>query len=55
MTAFEIELDGKTRKVSIESSGPDRYRVTVDGQPHVVQAVRAGEFGLSLILDATGQ
>ena len=43
-------IDGKTRKVSIESAGPDRYRVTVDGQPHVVQAVRAGEFGLSLIL-----
>jgi biotin carboxyl carrier protein len=50
VTSFEIDIDGKTRVVSIESTGADRYRVTVDGRAHVVQAIRAGEFGLSLLL-----
>jgi biotin carboxyl carrier protein len=51
MTSFEIDIDGKTRVVSIESTGSDRYRVTVDGRAHAVQTVRAGEFGLSLLVD----
>jgi biotin carboxyl carrier protein len=50
VTSFEVDVAGKVRVVSIEPSAPDAYRVTVDGHPHVVQAVRSGEFGLSLIL-----
>jgi biotin carboxyl carrier protein len=50
VTSFEVDVAGKVRVVSIESSAPDAYRVTVDGHAHVVQAVRSGEFGLSLIL-----
>jgi biotin carboxyl carrier protein len=48
---FEIELDGSRRAVSIEPAGAGRYRVIIDGEPHVVLAERAGEFGLSVILD----
>lgn len=48
---FEIEIDGRTRAVSVERAGGDRFRVTVDGTTHVVDAARAGEFGLSLLLD----
>ena len=51
MTSFEIDLDGTTRVVAIDTSGPDRFRVMVDGQAHVVRAVRATEFGLSMMLE----
>ncbi len=51
MTSFEIDFDGTTRVVAIDASGPDRFRVIVDGHPHAVEAVRAAEFGLSMMLD----
>jgi acetyl/propionyl-CoA carboxylase alpha subunit len=53
VTSFEIDLDGTTRVVSIDGSGPDRFRVIVDGDSHAVRVARAGEFGLSLMLDGT--
>src|SRR5690349_5318814 len=47
---FEIELNGRTRSVSIERAGShDRFRVTVDGVATLVDAQRSGEFGLSLL------
>jgi biotin carboxyl carrier protein len=55
---FEIDINGRTRAVSVERvAGPStalkagQYRVTVDGRPHTVDAVRIGEFGLSLLVD----
>ena len=52
---FEIELNGRTRSVSIERAGShDRYRVTVDGVPTLVDAQRTGEFGLSLLFPDGG-
>jgi biotin carboxyl carrier protein len=48
---FEIELDGRSRTVSIERAGAGRYRVAVDGHPHLVDAIKVGEFSLSLIVD----
>jgi hypothetical protein len=48
---FEIELGGRSRTVSIERAGANRYRVAVDGHPHLVDAVKVGEFSLSLIVD----
>ena len=42
---FEIELNGRSRTVSIERAGPDRFRVSVDGATSVVDAQRSGEFG----------
>jgi biotin carboxyl carrier protein len=51
VTSFELELLGQTRVISIESSGGDRYRVVIDGVPRVVHAVRAGEFGLSMMVE----
>jgi acetyl/propionyl-CoA carboxylase alpha subunit len=51
VTSFEIDLDGTTRVVAIDGSGPDRFRVIVDGQAHTVRAVRAAEFGLSMFLE----
>ena len=51
---FEVELNGRTRSVSIERAGrPDRFRVTVDGIPTLVDA-QPGEFGLSLLFPDGG-
>jgi biotin carboxyl carrier protein len=47
---FEIEINGRTRAVSIERAGSEgRYRVSVDGEVSLVDAQRTGTFGLSLI------
>jgi biotin carboxyl carrier protein len=48
---FEIELSGRLRRVSVERARPGRYRVTLDGAVHEVDAARVGEFGLSLLFD----
>ena len=37
--------------MSVERTGPGRYRVSVDGQAHDVDAVRVGSYGLSILLD----
>lgn len=51
---FEIELNGRSRSVSIErageaSAGAMRLRVSVDGESALVDLQRSGEFGLSLV------
>ncbi len=56
---FEIELNGRSRTVSIERAGPvtagaGRFRLTVDGASHLVDARRTGEFGLSLVFPEAG-
>ena len=52
---FEVELNGRTRSVSIERAGSqDRFRVTVDGVATLVDAQRSGEFGLSLLFPEGG-
>ena len=49
---FEVDVNGRTRTVSVErSAGATHLRVTVDGRVHAVDAVRIGEYGLSLLLD----
>jgi biotin carboxyl carrier protein len=47
---FEVEVCGRLRTVSIErADGGRRFRVTLDGQPFLVDAVRTGDYGLSLL------
>jgi biotin carboxyl carrier protein len=48
---FEIELGGRSRRVAIEPAAGTRFRVTVDDVVHLVDAVRIGSSGLSLLLD----
>jgi biotin carboxyl carrier protein len=48
---FDIEVGGHSRSVAIEPAGGTRFRVTIDGDPHLVDAIRVGEFALSLIID----
>ena len=48
---LEIEINDRSRTVSVERTAAGRFRVIVDGRPHDVDAVRAGSFGLSLLLD----
>jgi biotin carboxyl carrier protein len=45
---FEIEVNGRTRPVSVEREG-DRYRVTIDGKSRVVDLARVDRSTLSLI------
>jgi hypothetical protein len=46
---FDIEIGGRSRSVAIERTGTAfRYRVVVDGRTHIVDARRAGDFGLLL-------
>ena len=47
---FEIDVDGSVRSVTVEPGSPGRFVVVVDGEAHEVQAERAGEFSLSLIV-----
>jgi biotin carboxyl carrier protein len=53
---FEIEISGRTRTVSVEPAGPPahRFRVTVDGVAHVVDAVSVEDDTISLILSEDG-
>jgi biotin carboxyl carrier protein len=52
VTTFEIDINGRTRSVSVERvPGEGHFRVTVDGRHHDVDAVRVGEFALSLLVD----
>ena len=49
---FEIDINGRTRAVSIERGARTAtFHVTVDGRAHLVDAARIGDFGLSLLLD----
>lgn len=48
---FEIDVEGRVRTVSIERVPAGRYRVTLDGVPHELDAARVGVYGLSLLLD----
>ena len=48
---FAVQINGRSRSVSIERASQGRFRVTVDGRAHDVDAVRTGAWGLSLLLD----
>ncbi|CAN5759631.1 hypothetical protein BH24ACI5_BH24ACI5_24620 [soil metagenome] len=48
---FEIDVNGRTRTVAIEKAGDGKFRVLLDGRPHLVDAARVGVHGLSLLLD----
>jgi biotin carboxyl carrier protein len=51
---FEIDINGRTRTVAIEKTAAGRYRVTLDGEAHELDAVRVGAYGLSLLNGAEG-
>jgi biotin carboxyl carrier protein len=48
---FDIDVNGRSRMVSVERAAASRYRVVVDGRPHEIDVVRVEAFGLSLLLD----
>ena len=51
---FEIEVNGRVRRVSVERARAGRYSVSLEGTLHEVDACRVGEYGLSLLLDRDG-
>lgn len=48
---FEIDVNGRMRTVAIERTTEGHYRVLLDGKTRLVNAVRVGVHGLSLLLD----
>jgi biotin carboxyl carrier protein len=48
---FEIEINGRSRTVSVERTSAGHFHVLLDGQPYAVDAARIGRFGLSLLVD----
>jgi biotin carboxyl carrier protein len=52
---FEIDIDGRVVPVAIERAGNGRYRVTVPDGTRQVEAVRVGDYGLSLLLDGASR
>ena len=48
---LDVQIGGRSRSVTIEPAGKGRYRVSLDGTVHLVDAVRIGEYGLSVIVD----
>lgn len=51
---FEVEVNGRSRSVSIERLRTGHFKVTVDGTPTLVDAARIGDFGLSLLFPDDG-
>ena len=50
MTAYEVEINGRTHAVSIDRNAAGGFVVRVGGRPRDVEAVRVGSFGLSLLI-----
>jgi biotin carboxyl carrier protein len=47
---FEVEFGGRTRAIAIERTDrPGRFRVSVDGVPHVLDVARTSDFVLSVL------
>jgi biotin carboxyl carrier protein len=46
---FEIDIDGRTRTVAVEKTTAGKYRVSLDGVMHELDAARVGVYGLSLL------
>lgn len=51
---FDIDLNGRSRSVSVERVQPGRFRVVVDGVAAVVDAERVGSYGVSLVFPDGG-
>jgi biotin carboxyl carrier protein len=52
---FDIELNGRSRTVSIERAAGGRFHVTLDGRVTLVDAQRSGEYSLSLLFPDAAQ
>jgi biotin carboxyl carrier protein len=53
---FEVEVNGRTRMVTVErvAAGSQSFRVTVDGAPHLVDAVAVEADTISLVFPEAG-
>lgn len=51
---FEIDINGRTRRVSVDRQKAGRFHVLLDGEPRELDVVRSGIHGLSIILGDEG-
>ena len=47
---FEIDINGRTRTVTVDRPSTGHFRVTLDGETRQLDVVRCGVHGLSMIL-----
>lgn len=52
---FEIQVNGRTRTVVVEKAAAGRFRVSLDGEVHEIDATRVGTYGLSLLEVTSGR
>jgi len=48
---FEIDVNGRTRSISVERKADGKFRLVLDGTLHDLDAIRVGVYGLSILLD----
>ena len=51
---FEIDINGRTRTVTVEHAVADKYHVLLDGEPRELDVRRSGVHGLSILLGEGG-
>lgn len=51
---FEIDINGRTRTVTVERAVADKYRVLLDGQSRELDVRRYGVYGLSILTGEGG-
>ena len=51
---FEIDINGRTRTVTVERAVADKYHVLLDGEPRELDVRRSGVHGLSVLLGPAG-
>jgi biotin carboxyl carrier protein len=52
---FDVDVAGRVRRVRVEAAGGNRFTIAVDGQLHVVDAVRLDGTGMSLLFGDGGR
>ena len=52
---FDVDVAGRVRRVRVEAAGGNRFTIAVDGQLHVVVAVRLDGTGMSLLFGDGGR
>ena len=49
---FEIDINGRTRTITVEQPTTGQFRVLLDGVPRELDVVRSGVHGLSMVIGA---
>jgi biotin carboxyl carrier protein len=51
---FDVEVNGRSRSVTVERVRGGRFRIVIDGVTEIVDAERIGDFGVSVLFPDNG-